>query len=197
MKTRRLRCISDGLAGIYKPSATRRLSGYFGSRYDAEALDAWGASTSPLPEVSRTSAPALTVFSKPARGLCQVTWAGDEHYDYAWAADADIWFRCMDLTEAAIFTLGMAEASLDTHMRREVAFLGLFDQVKRFIDARYDLRGSDLATLIVTVFQNGGTLSKNRRKRYAERVQPAVLDAIEDAVRRAMQGQPLDDAEQD
>lgn len=140
---------------------------------------------------------ALTAFSKPARELCQVTWAGDEQYAYAWAADADVWFRCMDLTEAAVFTLDMAEASLDTHMRQEVAFLGLFDHVKRFMDARYDLRGSDLATLIVTVFQNGGTLSNNRRKRYAERVQPEVLDAIEDAVRRAMQGEPLDDAERD
>ncbi|MFG6417254.1 hypothetical protein ACG02S_25500 [Roseateles sp. DC23W] len=140
---------------------------------------------------------ALTAFSKPARGLCEVTWAGDEHYDYAWAADAEVWFGCMDLTEAAVFMLDMAEASLETHMRQKVAFLGLFDQVKRFIDARHDLRGSDLATLIVTVFQNGGTLSNNRRKRYAERVQPDVLDAIEDAVRRAMRGQALDDTEQD
>jgi hypothetical protein len=136
---------------------------------------------------------ALTAFSKPARGLCQVTWAGDEHYAYDWATDADVWFRCMDLTEAAAFTLDMAEASLDTHMRQEVAFLSIFDRVKRHIDARHDLRGSDLATLIVTIFQNGGTLSINRRKRYAERVQPEVLDAIEAAVHRAMNGQALDD----
>ena len=51
-----------------------------------------------------------------------------------------------------------------------------------------DLRGSDLATLIVTTFQNGGALSNNRRKRYADRVQPDVLDAIEEAVRQAMEG---------
>lgn len=137
---------------------------------------------------------ALTAFSKPARQLCEVTWAGDEQYAYAWAADADAWFRYVDLTDATVFMLDMAEASLDTHMRQEVEFLTLFDRVKGFIDARHDLRGSDLATLIVTAFQNGGTLSSNRRKRYAERVQPEVLDAIEDAVRRAMQGQALDEA---
>ncbi|WP_457425082.1 Fic family protein [Roseateles sp. P5_E7] len=137
---------------------------------------------------------ALTAFSKPARQLCEVTWAGDEQYAYAWAADADAWFRYVDLTDAAVFMLDMAEASLDTHMRQEVEFLTLFDRAKAFIDARHDLRGSDLATLIVTIFQNGGTLSSNRRKRYAERVQPEVLDAIEDAVRRAMQGQALDEA---
>lgn len=134
---------------------------------------------------------ALTAFSKPARQLCQVTWAGDEHYSYRWADGADAWFRHMDLTEAAVFTLGMAEASLDVHMRKEVEFLGLFDRVKRHIDERHDLRGSDLATLIVTIFQNGGTLSINRRKRYADRVQGHVLDAIELAVSRAMQGLAL------
>jgi hypothetical protein len=102
----------------------------------------------------------------------------------------------MDLTEAVSFTLGMAEASLDTHMRQEVEFLGLFDRVKRHINDRFDLRGSDLATLIVTIFQNGGILSNNRRKRYADRVQAHVLDAVESAVARAMLGELLDDAEQ-
>jgi len=48
----------------------------------------------------------------------------------------------------------------------------------------------------VTVFQNGGTLSINRRKRYADRVQPQVLDAIEQAVGRAMRGEPLDEDEE-
>jgi Fic family protein len=138
---------------------------------------------------------ALTAFSRPARQLCQVTWAGDEHYTYAWAPESDTWFRTMDLTEATTFTLAMAQASLDTHMREEVEFLALFDRVKRHINDRHDLRGSDLATLIVTIFQQGGTLSRNRRKRYADRVQPHVLDAIEEAVSQAMQGQALGEDE--
>lgn len=71
------------------------------------------------------------------------------------------------------------------------------DRVKRHINERHDLRGSDLANLIVMTFQNGGTLSNNRRKRYAERVQAHVLDAIEQAVSRAMQGLPLDDEDDD
>jgi hypothetical protein len=136
---------------------------------------------------------ALTSFSRPARELCRVAWGGDEHYSYEWVEGADIWFRFMDLTEAAAFTLDMAEASLDTHMRREVEFLHLFDRVKRHIDAHHDLRGSDLATLIVAIFQNGGSLSNNRRKRFADRVQAHVLDAIEQTVRRAMDGQPVSD----
>lgn len=140
---------------------------------------------------------ALSTFSKPARELCRVMWAGDEHYSYDWAKGAEVWFRYMDLTQAATFTLDMAEASLATHMRQEVEFLGLFDRVKRYIDSRHDLRGSDLANLIVAIYQNGGTLSNNRRKRYADRVQAHVLDAVELAVGRAMQGQLLDEDEQD
>lgn len=134
---------------------------------------------------------ALTSFSKPARQLCRVTWAGDEHYSYEWADGADIWFRYMDLTRCAEFALDMAEAALDTHLRQEVDFLGLFDRVARYINDRHDLRSSDLTTLIVTIYQNGGRLSNNRRKRFAERVPEPALDAIEMAVSQAMQGLPL------
>jgi Fic family protein len=133
---------------------------------------------------------ALTAFSKPARALCDVTWAGDDHYSYAWKPDADIWFRYMDVTEGVTFTLNMAKAALDIHLRQEVSFLSLFDAVSKAINARYDLRGSDLTTLIVTAFQNGGKLSINRRKRFADRVQPHVLDAIEAYVSQHMQDMP-------
>ena len=134
---------------------------------------------------------ALTAFSKPARALCEVTWAGDDVYHYAWKPDADIWFRYMDVTEGAVFTLNMAKAALDIHLREEVSFLNLFDAVSRTINARHDLRGSDLATLIVTAFQNGGQLSINRRQRFADRVQPHVLDEIEACVLKHMQDPSL------
>ncbi|MFM2075131.1 MAG: hypothetical protein RJB34_1436 [Pseudomonadota bacterium] len=129
---------------------------------------------------------ALTAFSKPARSLCTVTWAGDDLYSYQWQVDADLWFRYMDLTEGVVFTLDMAQTALNLHLRQEVSFLNVFDAVSARINAQYDLRGSDLATLIVTAYQNGGRLSNNRRKRFADRVQPYVLDAIEAEVTRHM-----------
>ncbi|PKO60996.1 MAG: cell filamentation protein Fic, partial [Betaproteobacteria bacterium HGW-Betaproteobacteria-18] len=134
---------------------------------------------------------ALKSFSKPARDLCQVLWSGDDQYSYAWQPDADIWFRYMDLTDCVEFTVAMAQAALDTHLRNEVEFLALFDDVARYINDRHDLRSSDLATLIVTTHQNGGKLSNKRRKRFADRVQAHVLDDIEAAVARRMQGLPL------
>ena len=136
---------------------------------------------------------ALTSFSKPARRLCQVRWAGDDQYSYEWVNGEDVWFRYMDLTSCVEFMIAMAETALDTYLRQEVDFLGLFDDVSRYINDRHDLRGSDLATLIITTFQNGGTLSANRRKRFADRVQAHVLDAVEIAVARRMAGKPLTD----
>ena len=101
----------------------------------------------------------------------------------------------MDMTKSVAFTLAMAQASLEIHLRREVEFLSLFDDMARYINDRHDLRGTDLATLIVTIYQNGGKLSNIRRKRFADRVQAHVLDAIEAAVARRMLGQLLSDSD--
>ena len=127
-------------------------------------------------------------FSRPARELCEVQWAGDDAYSFTWQADADRWFRFMDVTEGVAFTLAMARAALEVELHQEVDFLALFDDVAHYINQRHDLRSTDLATLIVTIHQNGGKLSHNRRKRFAERVQAHVLDAIESAVVRRMEG---------
>lgn len=134
---------------------------------------------------------ALTAFSKPARELCDVSWAGDDNYDYRWKPGSDVWFRYMDVTEGVAFMMDMAKSALDLHLREEVAFLELFDDVAKFINARHDLRSSDLSTLIVTIYQNDGKLSNNRRKRFAERVQTQVLDAIEEAVSKRMRNEAL------
>ena len=134
---------------------------------------------------------ALTAFSRPARELCEVQWAGDDAYSFTWRIDADRWFRFMDVTEGVAFTLAMARAALEVELHQEVDFLALFDDVAHYINQRHDLRSTDLATLIVTIHQNGGKLSHNRRKRFAERVQAHVLDAIESAVARRMEGLAL------
>lgn len=140
---------------------------------------------------------ALTTFSRPARELCEVQWAGDDAYSFTWQADADRWFRFMDVTEGVAFTLAMARVALEIDLHQEVDFLALFDDVARHINQRYDLRSTDLSILIVTIHQNGGKLSNNRRKRFAERVQAHVLDAIESAVARRMQGLLLADDDPD
>jgi len=122
---------------------------------------------------------ALTSFSRPARELCQVMWVAGDDYTYDWKPDADLAFRYMDITECAAFTLWMARESLRHDLQRETQWLADFDHVFSAIDEQYDIRNDYLANLIVFAFDQGGKLSSKRRKQYAEKVRPEILDAIE------------------
>lgn len=130
---------------------------------------------------------ALRSFSRPARDLCQVTWLDGQDYTYDWIPHAQWAFRYVDMTACVEFTLRMAQDALEHDLQRETQFLAHFDRVQKHIDERFDLRGSDLAQLIVMAFQNGGVLSKHRRKQFALRVQPEALDAIEAEVKRCLE----------
>lgn len=122
---------------------------------------------------------ALVTFSKPARDLCDVTWAGDDRYIFDWKANADEAFRYMDLSEAAEFTLRMAQAALEQDLHGETVWLTNFDAVYTAIKQSYDVRDADLSVLIAGALKNGGAVSKNKRKSYLYRVPDAVFDAIE------------------
>ena len=129
---------------------------------------------------------ALSSFSRPARELCRVGWLGGDTYTYDWEAHAPAAFRYPDMTACVEFTLRMAKAALEHDLGRETQFLADFDRVYRAIDDRFDVRGQDLANLIVFAFEQGGTLPKKRRKQYAVRVAEETLDAIEAEVLRSL-----------
>jgi hypothetical protein len=140
---------------------------------------------------------ALSSFSRPARELCDVTWLGGADYAYDWKPDADLAFRYIDTTAGVEFTLRMARIALEQDLRQETRFLADYDQVHRAIDEAFDIRGSDLASLILCAFEQGGRLSQNRRKQYALRVPAATLDAIEAEVRRCLQDRAGDNHGED
>jgi len=70
--------------------------------------------------------------------------------------------------------------ALREDLRTEVAFLSCYDKVVREVNDRFDVAGSTLHRLIVMAYDNGGTLSKHRRKQFADRVEPAAMDFIEE-----------------
>jgi hypothetical protein len=78
----------------------------------------------------------------------------------------------------------MAREALRKDLRGEVAFLACYDQVVRSVNERYDVSGPTLTTLILMVHQNGGVLSKNRRKQFLGEVEDAALNFIESSVKR-------------
>ncbi|WP_043511539.1 Fic family protein [Halomonas sp. BC04] len=121
---------------------------------------------------------ALEAFSKPALEHWRVNWIDADHHDFRFVGSAAL-YRYWDATPAVAFTLRMAREALKEDLKAETRYLACYDRVYRAIDARFDVRGSDLSRLVMMSLNQNGRLSKNRRKQFRYQVPEAVLDAIE------------------
>lgn len=124
---------------------------------------------------------ALQTVSKPLRDLWSVTIMDESRIDADFLARPGA-YRYFDATRCVEFGLRMSHYALDHALIREVDFLKKFDQVKTQIQAQFSIRDNDLNTLIRCIYDNGGILSKGRRKQFDLSVDADVLDAIESAV---------------
>ncbi len=123
---------------------------------------------------------ALRGFSIPARKCWDVRWIGDDDFDLRFLSDETL-YRYWNATSCVEFGLRMAQQALEHDLKEETAFLGKFDRIYKAVDDRFDVRGNDLTTLVLSCLQNNGKVSANHRKRYAHTVQEAVFDAVEEA----------------
>lgn len=121
---------------------------------------------------------ALEAFSKPAREHWRVSWIDADQYDFEYMG-FDALYRYWDATNAVAFTLKMASVALEDELKAETRYLACFDRVYAAVDASFDIRGSDLARLVMMCLSNEGRLSNNRRKQFRYQVPDDVLDAIE------------------
>ena len=128
---------------------------------------------------------ALQSFSRPARDLWSVLWLDRQDFQFNFKGHEAI-YRFWDATTCVEFMYRMAEESLSRDLHGEVDFLACYDSVLRDTDARFDVPGSVLSQLITMIYQNGGVLSKNRRKQFVHQVPAEALDYIEARVRSAM-----------
>lgn len=126
---------------------------------------------------------ALQSYSKPARQTWDVTWLGDDDFDFKFKADASV-YRYWNATACVAFGLEMAQQALNKDLKDETEFLSQFDALFKAVDQRFDVRGNDLTTLVLACLQNKGKVSANRRKKFASTVPEAVLDAIEEEWQR-------------
>jgi len=92
-------------------------------------------------------------------------------------------YRYWDATHCVEFGYRMAEQALEFDLRHETEFLVRYDRILKAVDEKFDLRGSDLSTLVVCCLDNDGKLSKNRRRQFLGRVPERVFDYIEDVAR--------------
>lgn len=123
---------------------------------------------------------ALKSFSAPARKRWDVRWIGDDDYDMRFLSD-DSLYRFWNATACVEFGLEMARQALDTDLKDETEFLARFDAIVKVINDRFDVRGSELTTLVLSCLQNKGKVSANRRKKFELTVPAPVFDAIEEA----------------
>jgi hypothetical protein len=54
------------------------------------------------------------------------------------------------------------------------------------VNERYDIPGKDLTTILMGAFDQRGTISKGRRRRYEHLIPAEAFDFIEATVREAM-----------
>ncbi len=121
---------------------------------------------------------ALQHYSRPMRQRWSVRWLGDEDYDFRFQGD-DSLYRYWDATPCVEFGLSMARQALEKDLREETEFLARYDRVYKAVDERFDVRGNDLTTLVISALQNQGKVSNNRRKQFHLSVPEAVFEAIE------------------
>ena len=126
---------------------------------------------------------ALQAFSQPARERWTVQWIDAETYSFAFNG-SDSLYRYWDATPSVEFGFKMAGQALDVELRSETQFLARYDAIVREVDAQVDVRGSDLATLVLGAIDNGDTISKRRRDQFRLTVPEKTFEIIENAVRK-------------
>lgn len=127
---------------------------------------------------------ALRAYSRPARARWNVRWIDDDTFDFSFHG-SDAIYRYWDATACVEFGYRMAEEALEIELRQETTYLAAYDRITRAVNERYDVRGSDLSTLVRSCLENNNTVSINRRKAYGVRVPAGVFDLIESEARAA------------
>lgn len=121
---------------------------------------------------------ALETYSRDIRRRWAVQWIDAGEYQLEFTG-ADSLYRYWNATECVEFCFRMAEQALEVELRDETAFLVRYDRIAAAVNARFDVRGSDLSTLLVSCLDNAGKLSARRRDQFGERVPAAVFELIE------------------
>ncbi|WP_416772705.1 Fic family protein [Pseudomonas sp. RHF3.3-3] len=133
----------------------------------------------------------LQVFSRPAREYWDVRWIDQGNLSFNFTGHPAI-YRFWDATPGVQFTLEMAKRALEVELREETVFLERYDRIIKAVNERYDVRGSDLSSLVMMCLSQNGTVSKHRRKQYKYSVQEGVFDYIEQVTQALLREQEED-----
>jgi len=117
----------------------------------------------------------LKKISAPILNRSEWTVAAD--YNIELLNDTTDLYRYADVTEQAEFIYQCVEQFVTQRMPMELEYLRAFDEAKQKIDAQLDMAEKDLTLLVNLCVQNGGHLSKNKRKLFALLTDKSILFA--------------------
>jgi len=91
-------------------------------------------------------------------------WTVTADYNVKLLNDTTELYRYTDVTEQAEFIYHCIEKFVTHRLPQELEYLRVFDEAKRIIDEHHGMPDKDLTLLVNLCVQNGGRLSKNKRK---------------------------------
>ncbi len=94
-------------------------------------------------------------------------WTVTADYNIKLINDTSELYRYADATEQAEYIYKCIEQFVMLRLPQELEYLSAFDEAKRIIDDAYDMPDKDLTLLVNLCVQNGGSLSKKKRKLFA------------------------------
>ena len=132
---------------------------------------------------------ALEAFSAQARQLWRVRWIDGIDFQLEQRCRDSV-YKYWDATAQTIYSVRTAQTAMDVHLVQEAQFLSNFDAAYKALDRSIDLPSPLLNKLIIMCQEQGGTLSKNRRKQFKDTVPEEYLDEVETVVTEAFGFQP-------
>lgn len=128
---------------------------------------------------------ALQAFSKPARGLWDVTELADGEFEQHFRGAPEV-YRFWDATACVEFGLGMAREALQHDLQQELQFLNRYDAIYQAVNDAVDMNNNDLVLLVRSIAQHG-SLSRNRLKQLlAKGHPPDLLQSAQEAAAQAI-----------
>lgn len=127
---------------------------------------------------------ALESFSKPCRERWTVMFGNKPEMTFNGKASL---YRFWDATPQTEFLLDMIETALDEHLVEEIQFLKQYDRLDKVVNEAFDIRQNYRDALVAAAVRRG-RLSKNIRKRFADKVDPEAFDFIDHAAAVILNG---------
>jgi hypothetical protein len=130
---------------------------------------------------------ALESFSKPL--MERVEYTMDDRLRMTVTNDTVDFYRYIDCTELSRITIDFIRETIETELPAELRYLTVYDQIRARIRDIVDMPDRHADLFITLVRQNGGTLSKKKRKLPEfEVLTEHEIEEMEKAIREALGG---------